>query len=392
MAEINRFLEFLVNHGGSDLMMMSGSRSVVRVHGELKAISFSNANSDIMTDDILRPLVYEILSNRQIKNLEEEGELDLAYELPGVSRFRSNVYFQSHGIAIAFRAIPSKIRTLEELGFPEGVKKLASIQRGFVLVCGPSGCGKTTTLAAMVDYVNKTRHCHIITIEEPIEYLHSNINSIITQRQVGPHTDSFSSALRVAVRQDPDVIMVGEMRDLETIETALTAAETGHLVMSTLHTLDAAETINRIISVFPPYHQRQVRMQLSNVIKGVISQRLVPRADGKGRVPAVEVMISTGRVRECIDEKEKTKQLHEAIAQGVTAYGMQTFDQSLMSLYTRKLITYEEALRQSSNPDDFALKISGISSTSDLSWDQFEHKDDTEEGKEKIPIDKFGDA
>ncbi|MDD2319663.1 MAG: type IV pilus twitching motility protein PilT, partial [Geobacteraceae bacterium] len=232
-------------------------------------------------------------------------------------------------------------------------------------------------------------------VEDPVEYLHKDKKSIISQREIGFDTLTFGNALKSALRQDPDVILVGEMRDLETIETALTAAETGHLVMSTLHTLDAAETINRIISVFPPYHQRQVRMQISNVIKGVISQRLVPRADGKGRVPAVEVMIGTARVRECIDDKEKTKQITDAIAQGVTAYGMQTFDQSLMSLYTRKLITYEEAMRQSSNPDDFALKISGITSTSDLTWDQFDHQDKpAENGEEegKLTIDKYGDA
>jgi twitching motility protein PilT len=223
----------------------------------------------------------------------------------------------------------------------------------------------------MVDHINEHRTCNIITVEDPVEFLHRDKKSIISQREVGFDTVSFATALKGALRQDPDVILVGEMRDLETIETALTAAETGHLVMSTLHTLDAMETVNRVISVFPPYHQRQIRTQLAGIIKGVISQRLVPKANGKGRVPAVEIMMGTARIRECIDDPMKTKQLNEVISQGVVSYGMQTFDQSLMQLHSRKLITYEEALLQCSNPDDFALKLSGISSTSDLSWDQF---------------------
>jgi twitching motility protein PilT len=227
-----------------------------------------------------------------------------------------------------------------------------------------------------------------VRIEDPIEYLHRDKKSIINQREVGFDTEGFEIALKSALRQDPDVILVGEMRDYETIETALLAAETGHLVLSTVHTIDATETINRIVSVFPPYQQRQIRLQLSAVLKGIVSQRLVPRADGKGRVPAIEVMISTARTRELIDDKEKTKQLREAIQQGFTAYGMQTFDQSLMGLYKRQLITFEEALRQSSNPDDFKLKISGISSTSDLSWDAFE-KDASAEKGEQAGIERF---
>jgi twitching motility protein PilT len=266
---------------------------------------------------------------------------------------------------------------------------MALEERGLVLVTGTTGSGKSTTLAAMIDYINENRTCNVITVEDPVEFLHRDKKSIISQREVGFDTVSFATALKGSLRQDPDVILVGEMRDLETIETALTAAETGHLVMSTLHTLDAAETVNRIISVFPPFHQRQVRMQLSGVLKGVVSQRLVQRADGRGRVPAVEVLIGTARIRDCIDDKEKTKQIAEAIAQGHVAYGMQTFDQSLMQLYSSQLITYEEALRQSTNPDDFALKVSGISSTSDTSWDQFTTEGGEEEGGEQVPIEKF---
>jgi len=243
----------------------------------------------------------------------------------------------------------------------------------------------------MIDYINNSRTCNIITIEDPVEFLHRDNKSIISQREVGTDTPTFATALKGALRQDPDVILVGEMRDYETVETAMTAAETGHLVMSTLHTMDAQETINRIIGVFPPYHQRQVRIQLAGIIKGIVSQRLVPRADGKGRVPAVEVLLGTARIRECIDDKDKTKQIRDAIAQGFVSYGMQTFDQSLMKLLNSKLITYEEALRQCSNPDDFALKVSGISSTSDATWDNFDDKkvDEVVDEGNKIEIDRY---
>ena len=238
----------------------------------------------------------------------------------------------------------------------------------------------------MIDIINANRNCHIITVEDPIEFIHEDKKSIVDQREIGSDTGTFSSALRVALRQDPDVILVGEMRDFETIETALTAAETGHLVMSTLHTLNAVETVTRIISVFPPYHQKQVRLQLAGVLKGVISQRLVPRADGIGRVPAVEVLLSTARVRECIIEKDKTNEINDAIAKGYTNYQMQSFDQSLMSLLNDGLITYEEALKHCSNPDDFALRVKGILATSDTTWDDFEGlKEKSKDGKPGRP-------
>ena len=316
----------------------------------------------------------------------------MAYAGPGLGRFRVACYRQRVNIALVFRAIAMKIPTLEELNLPPVLQKLCLEERGLILVTGTTGSGKSSTLAAMIDHINYQRTCNIITIEDPVEFLHRDNKCIISQREVGTDTPTFSSALKGALRQDPDVILVGEMRDYETIETAMTAAETGHLVMSTLHTMDAPETINRIISVFPPYHQRQVRIQLASIIKGIVSQRLVPKADGKGRVPAVEVLLGTSRVKECIDDKDKTKQIKDAIAQGFVSYGMQTFDQSLMKLFTSKLITYEEALRQSSNPDDFALKVSGISSTSDASWDNFEHKDEKLEqvlSEEKIKVDRY---
>jgi twitching motility protein PilT len=247
----------------------------------------------------------------------------------------------------------------------------------------------------MIDIVNDSRNCHIITIEDPIEFIHEDKKSIVDQREIGSDTNTFSSALRVALRQDPDVILVGEMRDFETIETALTASETGHLVMSTLHTLNATETINRIISVFPPYHQKQVRLQLAGVLKGVVSQRLVPKADGFGRVPAVEVMVSTARVKECIIEKDKTNEINDAISKGYTSYGMQSFDQSLMFLMQENLITYEEALKHCTNPDDFALRVKGILASSDVSWEDFEHfEKQKEEAKEEAKVEekkvKFG--
>jgi twitching motility protein PilT len=255
-------------------------------------------------------------------------------------------------------------------------------------VTGTTGSGKSTTLASMIDIVNGNRNCHIITIEDPIEFIHEDKKSIVDQREIGSDTSTFSSALRVALRQDPDVILVGEMRDFETIETALTAAETGHLVLSTLHTLNATETVTRIISVFPPYHQKQVRLQLAGILKGVISQRLVPRADGIGRVPAVEVLVSTARVRECIVEKDKTNEINDAIGKGYTTYGMQSFDQSLMFLLNDNLITYEEALKHCTNPDDFALKVKGVLATSDTAWDEFQamekEKEKTKEDKGKV--------
>jgi twitching motility protein PilT len=260
-------------------------------------------------------------------------------------------------------------------------------RRGLILVTGTTGSGKSTTLAAMINYINTQRNAHIITIEDPIEFLHRDKKSIINQREVGQDTGTFPSALRAALRQDPDVILVGEMRDLETIETAILAAETGHLVLSTVHTLDATETVNRIIAVFPPYQQEQIRIQLASVLKGVISQRLVPKADGVGRVPAVEVLIATARIREYIEDEHRTKEIGDAIAEGHVQYGMQTFDQSLMALLNQNLITYEEALNQATNPDDFALKYSGVSSTSDTTWDNFAG-DEAGKGEGEMEIDR----
>ena len=383
--ELNDILIVAVKAKGSDVHMKAGLQPVVRIDGKLRPIP----NAPRLASDALREIAHSLMNDRQRKYFDENHEVDLSYGIPGLSRFRVSVYTQRGTIAMVFRIISFGVPSFDALNLPPVLKRISMEERGLILVTGTTGCGKSTTLAAMIDYINDNRTCNIITVEDPVEYLHKDKKSIISQREVGFDTVNFGTALKGALRQDPDVILVGEMRDLETIETALTAAETGHLVMSTLHTLDAGETINRIVSVFPPYHQRQVRMQLSGVLKGVISQRLVPKADGKGRVPAVEVMISTGRIRECIDDKEKTKQIPDAIAQGYTTYGMQTFDQSLMQLYTRKFITYEEALRQSTSPDDFALKVSGISSVSDASWDQFVQEEGQEAENGTMPIEKF---
>jgi len=382
--EINDILSVALKARASDIHLKAGLPPIFRIDGALRPLP----KAARIGPDITEKVAHEIMSERQRLRFAEVHEVDMAYGVPGLGRFRVNAFSQRGSVSLVFRTIPFEIKGVDELLLPPVLKKLALEERGLVLVTGATGSGKSTTLAALIDYINANRTTHIVTIEDPIEYLHRDKKSIINQREVGFDTEGFEIALKSALRQDPDVILVGEMRDYETIETALLAAETGHLVLSTVHTIDATETINRIVSVFPPHQQRQIRLQLSAVIKGIVSQRLVPRADGKGRVPAIEVMVATARTRELIDDKEKTKQMREAIQQGFTAYGMQTFDQSLMGLYKRNLITFEEALRQSSNPDDFKLKISGISSTSDLSWDAFEKEESPEEG-EQAAIERF---
>ncbi len=384
--DLNEILTIAFKAKGSDIHIKTGLPPIVRIDGRLHPIP----NAQRLSPDFVSDTAQSMMNDRQRRMFDENSEVDLAYAVPGLGRFRVSVYRQRGTVAMVFRSIAFVIPTLEGLNLPPVMKKICQEERGLILVTGTTGSGKSSTLAAMIDYINNQRTCNIITIEDPVEFLHRDNKSIISQREVGSDTPTFSAALKGALRQDPDVILVGEMRDYETIETAMTAAETGHLVMSTLHTMDAAETINRIIGVFPPYHQRQVRIQLASIIKAVISQRLVPKIDGKGRVPAVEVLLASARVRECIDDKDKTKQLNDAIAQGYVTYGMQTFDQSLMRLFSNKLISYEEAIRQSSNPDDFALKVSGISNTSDASWEDFESKDEDPAAEpDKIEIEKF---
>jgi twitching motility protein PilT len=317
-------------------------------------------------------MAFSIMTNRQKQKFKEQTELDMAYGVAGLGRFRVNVFQQRGNVGMVLRVIPTKIRTLEELFLPKVIDKICDEARGIVLVTGTTGSGKTTTLAAMVDRINSARTDHIVTIEDPIEFLHRDKKAFVNQREVEVDTPSFGSALRAALRQDPDVILVGEMRDLETIQTALLAAETGHLVFSTLHTLDATETIQRIIAVFPPPEQKQIRLQMATTLKAVISQRLVRKSDGIGRVPAVEVLITTEYIRDCIINQEKTRLIHDAIAAGTSQYGMQTFDQSLYDLYNQGLITLDEALANSTNPDEFKLRIAGIRTTADAAREEME--------------------
>jgi twitching motility protein PilT len=379
--ELNDILKVAIKGGASDIHLKSGLPPMFRVDGALVPLK----NGERIMPDALQKMALAIMSPVQTARFEETREADLAYGIAGLGRFRVNVFQQRGTIGIVFRVIPFGVKTAEQLHLPKIIEKISHEQRGLVLVTGTTGSGKSTTLAAMIEQINTDRTCHIMTIEDPIEFLIRDRRSIVNQREIGVDTHSFSNALRAALRQDPDVVLVGEMRDFETIETALTAAETGHLVMSTLHTLDATETINRIISVFPPYQQKQVRLQLATILKAVISQRLVPRADGKGRVPALEVLVSTAFVRECIGDKDRTKEIPEVIAKGFSTYGMQTFDQSLMSLVRENLVTYDEALKHVSNPDDFALRFRGIASTSDSQWSEFESE---EEKGEKDELDK----
>ena len=363
---VNDLLKIAVENGASDLHLKVGTYPMMRVRGTLMPATEERR----LEHEDLVSMAAAVLPAGHRDKFKDNHEVDLAYSVAGLGRFRCNAFQQRGTIGMIFRVIPMKVATIDDLMLPKVLKKIAAEERGLVLVTGTTGSGKSTTLAAIVDEINLTRTSHIMTIEDPIEYLHRDNRSIINQREIGVDTNSFAHALRSALRQDPDVILVGEMRDFETIQTALLAAETGHLVLSTLHTLDATETINRIIAVFPPHQQKQVRIQLSSVLKSVISQRLIPRTDAKGRVPAVEVLISTAFIRDCIIDKDKSHLVHGAIAQGTSQYGMQTFDQSIFSLYETKHISYEEALRWCSNVDEFKLKVQGISTTGEIARDQ----------------------
>ena len=365
---IDTLLRTACESKASDLHLKVGNYPYIRVDGELRP---QNQYPRISSEDMLN-MAFSMMTNRQKQKFKENAELDMAYGVAGLGRFRVNVFQQRGNVGMVLRVIPTKIRTLEELYLPKVINQVCQEKRGLALVTGTTGSGKSTTLAAMVDRINSARTDHIITIEDPIEFLHRDKKGFVNQREVEVDTPSFGTALRAALRQDPDVILVGEMRDLETIQTALLAAETGHLVFSTLHTLDATETVQRIIAVFPPPEQKQIRLQLASTLKAVISQRLVRKADGIGRVPAVEVLVTTEYIRDCIVNPEKTRMIREAIASGVSQYGMQTFDQSLYDLYSQGLITMEEALMHSSNPDEFKLRLAGIRTTTDAAREEME--------------------
>ena len=357
--KIDDLLRVACSHGASDLHLKVGAFPVMRIAGELHSI----ADAPRLKQEDTLDMAFAMMSNRQKQRFKEVSEVDIGYGVSGLGRFRANIFQQRGTVSVVLRVIPDKTRNSAELGLPPAIDRITEERRGLILVTGSTGSGKSTTLAAMIDRINTRRSGHIVTIEDPIEFLHKDKLAFVTQREVDVDTRSFAEALRGALRQDPDVILVGEMRDDETIETALTAAETGHLVLSTLHTLDATETVMRIVSSFPAHQQKSVRIQLAGILKAVVSMRLVRAAKGAGRVPAVEVMVSTALIRDYIINEEKTYLIREAIAAGASQYGMQTFDQSLFHLVQAGLITMEEALHNASNPDEFKMRSAGILSS-----------------------------
>jgi len=368
LNRIDDLLRMAMSFGSSDLHLRAGAVPVIRVNGELRPL----AGVTKLTQDETLEMAFSMMSNRQKQHFKEVYEVDIGYGVAGLGRFRVNIFQQRNSIGIVARVISDTIKTFGELGLPPILQTISKENRGLILVTGTTGSGKSTTLAAIVDAINQQRNCHIVTIEDPIEFLHKDKESFVTQREVDVDTRSFAEALRGSLRQDPDVILVGEMRDLETIETALVAAETGHLVLSTLHTLDAQETLTRILSAFPPFQQKAIRIQLAGLLKAVVSQRLMKSASGHSRVPAVEVLISTPLIRDYILHEEKTAAIRDAIAAGTSQYGMQTFDQSLFYLYQSGLVTLEEALRGSTNPDEFRLRLAGIQNTSAMAKEEME--------------------
>ncbi len=351
-SDLDRLLRVLAELEGSDLHLKAGAPPRVRVDGALRTLddepSFSAAETGAIAEAMMPPQVLE--------TFRRHHEADFAYSVPGLGRFRTNAFYQRGSVALAMRRVRTNAATIAELGLPDVVRRLADEQRGLVLVTGPTGSGKTTTLAAMVDHINHSRACHVITIEDPVEYLHRDDLAAIDQREVGFDTENFTTAMRVVLRQDPDVILIGEMRDPETVYTALTAAETGHLVFSTLHTTTATETINRIVDFFPPHQQGQIRVSLASCLKGIICQRLVPRSDGHGRVPGLEVMVVNGRIQQAILDPVQTSDIDQIMAEG-DYYGMQTFDQALVSLLEQGLVDLREAMSAATNPHDLKVML-----------------------------------
>jgi len=348
---VDELLNEMVSRNASDLHVKAGSPPVIRVDGELHLLDEAVLNPEDTKD-----AAASIMTDKQIRRFSEHNEIDFAYSAAATGRFRVNIYRQRGSISIAMRQVATQIPSFESLHLPDIIKRLALEPRGLVLVTGTTGSGKTTTLAAMIDHINNTLRRHIVTVEDPIEVLHKDRKAVINQREIGLDTESYASALKYVLRQDPDDILIGEMRDVETVSAALTAAQTGHFVMSTLHTIDATETINRIIDFFPLHQQKQVRIMLAGTLRGIISQRLLPRADGQGRVPAIEVMVMTSRIRDFVLDPDQTSQIGQAIKEG-EFYGMMTFDQALLGLYEEGLITLHDAAQVSTNPHDFKLLV-----------------------------------
>lgn len=351
MAQLEQLLKYMVEQGASDLHISVGAPPMLRIDGSLNPLKAAP-----LTPGQAQALCYSILSQEQIARYEATMELDFSFAVAGVSRFRGNIFRQRGGVAGAFRAIPIRISTFDELALPPVIGKLTDRPRGLILVTGPTGSGKSTTLAAILDKVNREKREHIITIEDPIEFVYSNINCLVNQREIGPDTGSFVDALKYVLRQDPDVVLIGELRDLETIQAAMTISETGHLAFGTLHTNGCVQTINRIVDVFPPHQQPQVRAQLSFVLEAIISQQLLPRAKGRGRVPAIEIMIPTPAIRNLIRE-DKAHQIYSTMQVGQTSSGMQTMNQSLFRLFQQGEITLEVAYNRSSDPDELQNMI-----------------------------------
>ena len=358
---VESILRHMISKGASDLHIKAGTFPHIRVNGDLIPLG---EYGKLSKEDCLM-MAFSIMNNKQKQRFRDSAEVDIGYGVKGLGRFRVNIFQQKGAVSVAIRAISTSIKAFEDLALPKVLERIAMEPRGLILVTGTTGSGKSTTIASMLHYINERVTRHIVTVEDPIEYLHTDRMSIVSQREISVDAMDFASALRSALRQDPDVILVGEMRDLETIETALLAAETGHLVFSTLHTLDAVETIHRIIAVFPSDQQRQIRLQLAQVLRAVISMRLIKRSDTPGRVPAIEVMIVTEYVRNAIVDPEKTKSIRQAIALGTSQYGMQTFDQSIYEHYKAARVSYEDALSYASNPDEFKLRVQGIYTTQD---------------------------
>ncbi|HEX3085573.1 MAG TPA: type IV pilus twitching motility protein PilT [Pyrinomonadaceae bacterium] len=379
-VKLDELLVTATAHFASDLHLKVGSCPVMRIGGELHTV----ADAPRLSPDDTLDMAFSIMSNRQKQKLKENSEVDIAYSVGGLGRFRANIFQQRGSVSMVLRVIPDHTKSAAQLGLPPVIDRVCDERRGLILVTGATGSGKSTTLAAMIDRINATRSGHIVTIEDPIEFLHRDKKAFVTQREVEVDTRSFAEALRGALRQDPDVILVGEMRDLETIETALTAAETGHLVLSTLHTLDATETITRIVSSFPSHQQKSIRIQLAGILKAVISMRLVRAGKGSGRVPAVEVLVSTGLIRDYIINEEKTYLIREAIANGASQYAMQTFDQSLFALLQQGRITLEEAIHNATNADEFKLLVSGITSSGQAMNVEGNMKKDAPPSREKL--------